>query len=117
MSKRDRLLILRQMLDHAREATDLAKGHTRADLDSDRLLNLALQRLLEIVGEAANRMPKDDRDRCPEIPWTEIVALRNRLIHGYDVVDLDILWQITSQDLPSLVARLETLLRSEGEQS
>ncbi len=111
MSERDRLLILGQMLDHAREAADLARGHTRADLESDRLLNLALQRLLEIVGEAANRMPREDRDQCPEIPWSEIVALRNRLIHGYDVVDLDILWQITSEDLPALVARLEALLR------
>jgi uncharacterized protein with HEPN domain len=98
------------MLDHAREAMVLAQGKTRADLDSDRLLELALVRLLEIVGEAANRVPQGVRATCPDIPWPQIVALRNRLIHGYNAIDLDILWQIVAQDLPPLVAALEGIL-------
>lgn len=99
------------MLDHAREAVALARGKTRADLDSDRLLELALVRLLEIVGEAASRVPKEDCARYPDIRWPEIVSLRNRLIHGYDAVDMDILWQIIEHDLPPLVAVLEAILR------
>lgn len=79
------------MFDHAREAVAMAKGRTRADLDADRQFNLALVRLLEIVGEAANRMPEDERARFPDVPWPQIVGLRNRLIHGYDEVDFDIL--------------------------
>lgn len=75
-------------------------GKTRADLDSDRKMNLALVRLLEVVGEAASRMPADERSQYPQIPWSQIVALRNRLIHGYDSVDFDVLWQILNQDLP-----------------
>jgi uncharacterized protein with HEPN domain len=71
----------------------MVRGKTRPDLDRDRLLNLALVRLLEIVGEAASRMPQEERARHPEIPWSDIVSLRNRLIHGYDEVDFDILWQ------------------------
>jgi uncharacterized protein with HEPN domain len=72
--------------------------------------NLALVRLLEIVGEAASRMTPDDRTLYPDIPWPQIVGLRNSLIHGYDDVDLDILWQIITQDLPPLIATLENYL-------
>jgi uncharacterized protein with HEPN domain len=63
------------MLDHAREAMALVQGKTRADLDSDRLLNLALVRLLEIIGEAANRISEEEQARHPEIPWPQIVSL------------------------------------------
>jgi uncharacterized protein with HEPN domain len=114
MPRRNRTLPFRHMLDHAQEAVDLAQGKSRADLDRDRLLELALVRLLEIIGEAANRVPREGRARYPEIPWHQIVSLRNRLIHGYDAVDLDILWQIIEHDLPPLIAALETLLGDEG---
>ena len=70
------------MLDHAREAVAMVQGKTRRDLDQDRKLNLSLVRLLEIVGEAANRIPKEERSGYADIPWPEIVGLRNRLIHG-----------------------------------
>ena len=95
------------MLDHAREAVAMATGRKRPDLDSDRQFSLALVRLLEIIGEAANRVRDDQRGRIPEVPWAQIVGLRNRLIHGYDEVDFDILWQIVSHDLPKLIEVLE----------
>jgi uncharacterized protein with HEPN domain len=98
------------MLDHAREAVEMARGKTRADLDANRQLNLALVRLLEIIGEAASRMPEDERTRYPGVPWPQIVSLRHRLIHGYDAVDFDILWQIVTRDLPPLIAALEKIL-------
>jgi uncharacterized protein with HEPN domain len=81
MSKRGPLVFYRPMLDHAREAMTLVQGKTRADLDADRLLNLALLRLLEIIGEAANRIPEEEQVRHPAIPWPQTVSLRNRLIH------------------------------------
>jgi len=98
------------MLDHAKEAVSFARGRTRADLDADRLLNLALTRLLEITVEAASRVPEDVRERHPEIPWPQIVGLRNRLIHGYDSVDLNVLWQIVTSDLPPLIVSLESII-------
>ena len=88
----------------------MAQGKTRADLDADRQLNLSLVRLLEIVGEAASRVPREERARHPDIPWPEIVSLRNRLIHGYDTVDFDILWKIVKQDLPPLIEALEQIV-------
>jgi uncharacterized protein with HEPN domain len=101
------------MRDHAREAMDLARGKTRKDLDEERVLNLALVRLLEIIGEAANRVPATDRERYAQVPWEQIIGLRHRLIHAYDRVDFDILWQIVTRDLPPLVAELEKILASD----
>ena len=98
------------MLDHASEAVAMVQGKTRSDLDTDRQLNLSLVRLLEIVGEAAGRVPNVERVEYPDIPWPEIVSLRNRLIHGYDRVDFDILWQIVTQDLPPLIDILEQVV-------
>lgn len=85
----------------------MAKGRSRAELDTNRMLNLALVRLLEIAGEAASRTTNEERLCCPSIPWGQITGLRNRLIHGYDSIDLDVLWQIISDDLPRLVSELE----------
>jgi len=81
---------LRHMLDAARTAREFAQDRSRADLDSDDMLALALVRLLEIVGEAGRAVSVDLRERHPEIPWAEIAGTRDRLIHGYFDVDLDI---------------------------
>jgi uncharacterized protein with HEPN domain len=67
------------------------------------VLNLAVVRLLEIVGEAAARLTPELRDRHPEVPWPLIVGLRNRLIHGYDTVHFVIHWVILAHDLAPLV--------------
>jgi uncharacterized protein with HEPN domain len=113
MSQRETVTRLRHMLDHAREAVAMTKGRTRADVVADRQLSLALVRLLEIIGEAAARIPQQDRALYPNIPWPQIVSLRNRLIHGYDSVDLDILWQILVKDLPPLIETLQAVVRTE----
>ena len=112
MPSHDTDVRLRHMLDAAREAAQMAQGKTRADLDTDRPLNLSLVRLLEIVGEAASRVPVVERAQYSGIPWVQIVGLRNRLIHGYDNVDFDILWEIVTQDLPPLIAELEKISSS-----
>jgi uncharacterized protein with HEPN domain len=97
------------MLDHAREATRMSQGHTRAELDQNRMLELALVRLVEIVGEAAARVSAGGRATYSEIPWQRIVGMRNRIVHGYDEVDLDVLWNTMTEDLPPLIAMLERI--------
>jgi uncharacterized protein with HEPN domain len=110
MSRRDPEIALRQILSHAREAVEICQGRKRSDLDSDRLFNLALTRLIEIVGEAANRVPDSVQTKYPDLPWLQMIGARNRLIHGYDSVDFDILWTIVNHDLPSVIAQLEGIL-------
>jgi uncharacterized protein with HEPN domain len=112
MSKRETSVPLHHMLDHAREAYALVHNKSRGDIAADRLLNLALIRLLEIIGEAAGRVPTVERSRYPEVPWPQIIGMRNRLIHGYDQVDFNILWQTVVEDLPPLIALLDSILCS-----
>ncbi len=105
---------MRHMLEFACKVRDLSRQRTREDLESDELYSLAMARLLEILGEAASRVSKERQSRHPEIPWAQIVGLRNRLIHGYDTIDPDIVWQILTKDLPTLIESLERILASEA---
>jgi uncharacterized protein with HEPN domain len=114
MSRHSSEVRLRHMLDHAREAVDLAKGKSRPDLANTRLLQLGLVRLVEIIGEAAARLPKEERAKYPAIPWEDVVGMRNRLIHGYDMVDLDILWNTVTVELPELIKTLEEAIPPEA---
>lgn len=100
---------LRHMLDAAREAMDMASGQQRADLDTDRKLCLSLVHLLEIIGEAATGVSSDLRLKHPDLPWKKIMEMRNRLIHGYFDVNLDVVWQTVTEDLPGLVTQLEKI--------
>lgn len=110
MTRHDDATCLRHMLDHSREAVEMAAGRQRLDLNRDRMLELALVRLVEVVGEAATRVSLEGLRRYTAIPWAEVRGLRNRLVHGYDIVDLNILWDIVHDDLPPLIAELERIL-------
>ena len=106
---------LRHMLDAAREAVSFARGRVRGDLEGDRLLVLALVKDIEIVGEAAAHVSESGRTQAPGIPWQAIVAMRNRLIHGYYSINLNIVWQTVQQDLPALIAQLERIVPPESD--
>ena len=110
MSRHDDSVRLRHMLDAARKAVALAAGKTRAQVAADEIGQLALARLLEIVGEAAGRLSPEYRTAHPELPWPEMTGLRNRLAHAYFDVDLEVLLDVVSRDLPPLIGQLERLL-------
>lgn len=116
MTRHDDDIAVLHMRDHAEEAIALSRGRFREDLDTDRVFELALTRLVEVVGEAAGRVAMDLQDSHPEIPWRHIVGTRNRLVHGYDAVDHDILWRIVSDELPELVEKLRAVF-SEGRET
>jgi len=105
---------LRDMVEAARKAVLYTQGKSRGDLDTDELLALGLVRLLEIVGEAARSVSGNTRELHRNVPWREIVKTRDRLIHGYSTVDLDIVWEIIRDDLPLLIAELEAILLRES---
>ncbi len=79
------------MLDAAQKAVNFTQGRSRADLETDELLMLALVRLLEIVEEAAKNVSHETKAMAPQIPWRQMAGTRDRLIHGYFAVDLDVL--------------------------
>ena len=112
MSWDDPQVRLRHMLDYAREAAALMRERKRADLGTDRSLGLAVLRCLEIVGEAASRIPVGIQRRYPNIPWPQIIGMRNRLVHGYDIVDYEVVWNTVTQDLPPLIAEIEKIAPS-----
>ncbi len=108
MSNHDPQLTLTQIRQYTEEAIQIASGKQRSDIDNNRnrVLELALVRLVEMIGEAANRLPEETKDQYPDIPWRNIIATRNRLIHGYDTINKDILWAIVSDDLPHILKQL-----------
>jgi uncharacterized protein with HEPN domain len=98
------------MLDATTEALEFVRGKRRADLDTNRMLVLSLVKELEIIGEAAGKVSSDIRSQYGAIPWQDISGMRNRLIHAYFDVDLDVVWTTVTKDLPVLKTELEKIL-------
>jgi uncharacterized protein with HEPN domain len=101
---------MRHMLDAAKAGASFIEGKTRADLDTDLQLVFALVRALEIIGEAANRVDKACCNQHPQIRWKEITGMRNWLIHHYFDVNLDLVWETVTADLPELIEELTKIL-------
>jgi uncharacterized protein with HEPN domain len=88
------------------------KGYTFDDFQDDEKTIDSVLRNMEILGEAARQVPKDVQKRYPEIPWTEMMTMRNIVVHEYHGVNLNIIWQTAREDLPPLVSRLKRILQS-----
>ncbi len=101
---------IRHILDAAREAVSFAEGRCRSDLDSDRKLSLSLVQLLEIIGEAARGVSSQFRKSHPDLPWKSMASMRDRLIHGYFDINLDVVWETVTKDLPLLIVQMEKIL-------
>jgi uncharacterized protein with HEPN domain len=110
--QRDDLIRVRHMLDAARHAVSFTQGKNRSDLETDYMLIFALTRAIEVIGEAASRISRNSRERFSEIPWPQIIGMRNRLIDGYDDISTDILWTTITVALPPLIRALEGIIAS-----
>lgn len=110
MSKIDDKGRLEHMLEQARKAQDLLTEQTLESLSSNEVLCLALVKRVEIIGEAASKVSRERREQFCEIPWHQIVRMRNRLIHGYDSIDLSIVWRTVTEEIPRLILQLEKAL-------
>lgn len=98
------------MIEAAEQALAFVAGRSRADLDSDLMLRMALTRAVEIVGEAAAQVSEAGRQEVPEVRWPAIVGMRNRLVHAYFSINANILWDTVQWDLPLLVKQLKDAL-------
>ena len=104
---------LRHMLDSAKEAVEFAAGKSRKDLDDDRKLSLAIIKSIEIIGEAASKVSEARKVENDNIPWRDIIGMRNRLSHGYFDVNLDIVWETVQTDLPNIIKVLSEIIPKE----
>jgi len=103
MTPPEDLVRLHHLREAAGKAIQFSTGKTRDDLDTDEVLRLALTKLVEIVGEAAKQVSEPTRAACPDVPWAAAARMRDRFVHHYFDVDLDVLWATIVEDLPGLL--------------
>ena len=101
------------MLEACDRTATFVEDRSRADLDRDEMLRLALQYLVLTLGEAAKHVPPDIQAKAPGISWRAVVASRDRMAHGYFDINLDMLWAMASVDIPALRKGLSQLLKQE----
>ena len=109
MSKRSMELLVEDIWESIEKIERYTKGMTRESFQNDEKTTDAVVRNLEIIGEAAGRLPEDFVNRNSEIEWAKIVGLRNRIVHEYFGVDIQIIWQILEKDLPAFKASLKSI--------
>ena len=97
------------MADAAEAVLEFTAGRTAPDLDNDKMLLFALLRAIEILGEAASKITPETRALSDAVPWKQIIATRNRLIHGYFDIDHKIVWKTATEEIPTLLTQLRRL--------
>jgi len=112
MSKRSPELLVEDIWESIEKIERYTAGMTQDNFQSDEKTTDAVVRNFEIIGEAAGRLPEDFTDQHSEIEWGKITGLRNRIVHEYFGVDLQIIWQILKKDLPAFKESLKNI-RSE----
>ena len=105
MHKEDKIRI-QHMIDATDTVARFIDGRKPEDLAQDEMLRLALTRAVEIIGEAASKVSSEGREQCPDIPWRAIVGMRNRLVHAYFDVDVEVLWVTAVDAVPGLRVEL-----------
>jgi uncharacterized protein with HEPN domain len=108
--KHDDLIRVQHMIDASTELLSFIENKKRNDLDNDRMLVLSVIKEIEIIGEAANKVSNELKEQFPDIPWSEIINMRNRLIHTYFDIDTEIVWSSITQDVPQLLTMLRILI-------
>lgn len=111
MSKRSLQELCQDILEAGRRILDYTEGISYETFQDNTQIHDAVVRNLEVLGEAARRVPENDRARFPKIPWREMAGTRDRLIHDYFGVNLDIVWEIIQKDLTPLLDEINKILR------
>lgn len=104
---------LLDVLHEARTALEFTKGKIYADFEQDTKLQYAIIRAVEIMGEAASRVSTDFRESHPELPWREMIGMRNKMIHDYEEISLPVVWEVVERDIPELIHLIEPLIPPE----
>ncbi len=105
---------LKHILDACQEALKFIENQNKEDLQHNRMLALALVKELEIIGEAANNISMDCQLRYPDVPWKDMIGMRNRLVHAYFGINYDIVWRTVTESLPVLLVDVEAVIERES---
>ncbi len=111
--KKDNLVFLKHILDAINLIEEYLKDKEFQEFTNNHMLQDAVIREIEIIGEATKNLAEDFKNKYPEIPWRQIAGMRDKLIHGYFGVDLDAVWDTATTDVPSLKERLQEILKRE----
>ena len=111
MSRHDPKVTLRQIIEHAQRVQELCRGRTAHELAANWQVAMAFERAMEIMGEAVKRLPDELRAKHPGVPWRQIAGMRDRLSHGYDSVDYELLCNAVRDDVPQLLETARGMLR------
>jgi uncharacterized protein with HEPN domain len=114
MTKLDDPTRLRHMMEYAQKLLEFSSGKTQSAIASDEILSLAIVRLAEIIGEAAANVSEEKQQQYPQIQWRKIIGMRNRIVHAYFDIDMEVVWQTITQDIPALVSQLDEVFKAEG---
>ena len=114
MSVRDPRITLKQLVDFIDEAQTLVAGRTLEDVASDPVRLRAFERVMELVGECAKRVPIGLRDAYPAVPWRQVAGMRDVISHAYEDLAYEILWSALDKDLPTLKAEVRRMLADLG---
>lgn len=102
------------ILDAMEKAELLLEGVGYEKFEADFRINFAVIRALEIIGEASKRLPDGLRVRYPEVPWKGMAGMRDRIIHGYDNVDYQIVWDVVKKDIPKIKPTIQRIIKDFG---
>lgn len=111
--RHDPLVSVIDMIQAIQRALDFAHGRGRTEFLSDTMLRYAIWAQIVILGEAVRRIPEEWKEKRNELPWNAIAGMRNRLVHGYDVIDWEIVWAVATKEMPNLLATLRKALDEE----
>lgn len=104
------LLYLGHMLDVSMQAVEKLRGKSREDYEEDENLRLALAHLVQMIGEAARRVSPESQEKHAQIPWSDVIGMRHKIVHDYLDVDFDVVWEVVTKDLPELISQLTPIV-------
>ncbi|HCA46117.1 MAG TPA: hypothetical protein DEP45_01810 [Armatimonadetes bacterium] len=110
MPEHDPLVRLLHMRDYAEAALRLSERGNRRLLDEDEMYSFSMIHAVAMIGQTAAQVSREVQQAAPEIPWTDIIGMRHRLIHGYEFVRHDIVWDTVTVDVPDLLPKLFRLI-------
>lgn len=111
MSEKDDLIFIKHILESIEAIAEFSRNISKGELSLNRLRQSAIVREIEIIGEAAKNISLNVKDKHKEIPWKEIIGTRDKMIHHYFGVDLNIVWDIIKKDLPDLKKKMQEILK------